>query len=83
MDGFVAHVASFCEIEIFDIRPIASTIPGVKFRQGDLMMPNDEMGEYCDSLSSLNNLQHFALGRYGDPIDPSGFERGLSNMSAF
>jgi len=47
------------------------------------MMPTDEMEEYCDSLSCLNNLQHFGLGRYGDPIDPSGFERVLSNMSAF
>lgn len=82
VDGFVAHVASFREIEIFDIRPITSTIPGVKFRQGDLMMPADEMGEYCDSLSCLHALEHFGLGRYGDPIDPGGFERGLANMSA-
>lgn len=36
-DGFVAHVASFREIEVFDVRPITTDIPGVIFRQADLM----------------------------------------------
>lgn len=36
-DGFVAHVASFREIEVFDVRPITTEIPGVTFRQADLM----------------------------------------------
>jgi hypothetical protein len=35
----------------------------------------------CDSLSCLHALEHFGLGRYGDPIDPLGHESGLSNMS--
>jgi len=29
VDGFVAHVASFREIEAFDVRPITTPIPGV------------------------------------------------------
>ena len=36
-DGFVAHVASFREIEVFDVRPITTAIPGVTFRQADMM----------------------------------------------
>ncbi len=82
VDGFVAHVASFREIEVFDVRPITSQIPGVTFKQADLMKPVDEMAGYCDSLSCLHALEHFGLGRYGDPIDPKGFERGLVNMSS-
>ena len=39
VDGFVAHVASFREIEVFDVRPITTEIPGVTFRQADLMNP--------------------------------------------
>jgi hypothetical protein len=80
IDGFVAHVASFREIEVFDIRPVVSTIPGVIFRQADLMNPSESQLEYCDSLSCLHALEHFGLGRYCDPIDPYGYVVGLENM---
>ncbi|TSA42287.1 MAG: DUF268 domain-containing protein [Betaproteobacteria bacterium] len=80
--GFVAHVASFREIEVFDVRPISTQIPGVTFKQADLMQPMAGMTNYCDSLSCLHALEHFGLGRYGDPIDPGGFERGFANMAA-
>ena len=82
VDGFVAHVASFRKIEVFDVRPISTPIPGVSFRQADLMQPVEGMTGYCDSLSCLHALEHFGLGRYGDAIDPKGFERGLANMAA-
>lgn len=82
VDGFVAHVASFREIEVFDVRPISSEIPGVKFSQADLMRPATGMNGYCDSLSCLHALEHFGLGRYGDPVDPQGFERGFANLAA-
>ena len=80
VDGFVAYVASFREIEVFDIRPITQ-IPGVTFKQADLMKPVEGMTGYCDSLSCLHALEHFGLGRYGDPINPKGFECGLVNMA--
>jgi len=83
VDGFVAHVASFREIQVFDVRPITSQIPGVLFRQVDLMsvdsLPNSR-GGYCDSLSCLHALEHFGLGRYGDPVNPQGYRLGLENM---
>ncbi len=82
VDGFVAHVASFREIEVFDVRPISTQIPGVRFKQADFMQPATGMTDYCDSLSCLHALEHFGLGRYGDPIDPQGFERGFANMAA-
>ena len=81
IDGFVAHVASFREIEVFDIRPINSSIPGIIFRQADLMNFSDSMHGCCDSLSCLHALEHFGLGRYGDSIDPSGYVSGLANMA--
>lgn len=84
VDGFVAHVASFREIEVFDVRPISRQIQSIKFTQADLMsstgLPVTE-GGYCDSLSCLHALEHFGLGRYGDPIDPVGYQRGLANMT--
>jgi hypothetical protein len=81
VDGFVAHVASFRDIEVFDVRPITTQIPGVIFRQADFMKAVVGMTEYCDSLSCLHALEHFGLGRYGDPIDPEGSERGFANMA--
>jgi len=81
IDGFVAHVASFREIEVFDIRPVTSLIPGVIFRQEDLMNPTVSLAAHCDSLSCLHALEHFGLGRYGDTIDPNGYITGLGNMS--
>jgi hypothetical protein len=81
VDGFVAHVAGFREIEIFDIRPITTSIPGVTFTQADLMNSVAGITDYCDSLSCLHALEHFGLGRYGDPIDPKGYESGIRNMA--
>ncbi len=82
VDGFVAHVASFRKIEVFDIRAITTQIPGVIFTQVDLMKPTiGGMVGYCDSLSCLHALEHFGLGRYSDPIDPQGYEHGLANMA--
>jgi Caenorhabditis protein of unknown function, DUF268 len=81
VDGFVAHVASFREIEVFDIRPITTIIPGVIFTQADLMSSAMTITDYCDSLSCLHALEHFGLGRYGDPIDQKGYESGICNMA--
>lgn len=82
IDGFIAHIASFREIEIFDIRPITAHIPGVIFKQADLMNPEYNLIDYCDSLSCLHTLEHFGLGRYGDPVDPLGFKQGFTNMAS-
>jgi hypothetical protein len=87
VDGFVAHVASFRSIEVFDVRPMAIDVPGVIFRQADLMQPSpagqsDLWQGCCDSLSCLHALEHFGLGRYGDPIDPQGYRHGFARLAA-
>lgn len=85
VDGFVAHVASFREIEVFDVRAISTAVPGVMFRQADLMnptsLPTTAEGGYCDSLSCLHAIEHFGLGRYGDPVNPQGYQCGIANMA--
>lgn len=82
VDGFVAHVASFRQIEVFDVRQMKSTFPGITFRQADLMSHSNSLKNYCDSLSCLHALEHFGLGRYGDPISPDGYKIGFSNMAS-
>lgn len=81
VDGFVAHVATFREIEIFDIRPQNVQVGNIKFRQVDFMSDvGYELKDYCDSLSCLHALEHFGLGRYGDPVDYYGYMKGLDNL---
>ena len=81
VDGFVAHVASFREIEVFDVRQITTQVPGITFKQVDLMSSGSDLPEnYCDSVSCLHAVEHFGLGRYGDPVNPRGHEQGISNM---
>ena len=82
VDGFVAHVASFRSIEVLDIRPTTSAIPNIRFTQANLMEPIPQrLVGYCDSLSCLHALEHFGLGRYGDPVDYDGYLLGLENLS--
>ena len=81
VNGFVAHVASFREIEVLDIRPILHKVHNITFVQADLMSKvPDSLINYCDSLSSLHAVEHFGLGRYGDPINYDGYLDGLTNM---
>jgi hypothetical protein len=81
LDGFVAHVASFREIEVVDIRPSPNEIPNVKFTRMDLMADSPEVDGFYDSISCLHALEHFGLGRYGDTIDANGWKRGLGNIA--
>jgi hypothetical protein len=81
VDGFVAHVASFRAIEVFDIRPIVNQVEGITFRQADLMNLDTSPADYCDSLSCLHALEHFGLGRYGDEVDPLGWTRGIASLA--
>lgn len=81
VDGFVAHVASFREIEVFDIRPQQAAVRNIHFVTADFMNVPDTWTDCTDSLSSLNVLEHFGLGRYGDPVDIEGDKRGLENMA--
>jgi hypothetical protein len=79
IDGFVAHVASFREIEILDIRAISkSEHPNIIYTQADLM--NGSEYEVTDSLSCLHTIEHFGLGRYGDPVNPLGYLTGFKNL---
>jgi SAM-dependent methyltransferase len=80
IDGFVAHVASFRQVDVFDIRPLKENLLNINFVVADLMNPNFGHFESTDSLSCLHTIEHFGLGRYSDPIDVDGHIKGLENM---
>jgi SAM-dependent methyltransferase len=81
IDGFIAHLAVFREVEILDIRPLEASLQNIKFVQADLMGElNESLVECCDSLSCLHAVEHFGLGRYGDPLNFDGHLVGLKNL---
>lgn len=80
-DGFVAHVASYREIEVFDIREQASKVKNIIFKKADLTQLPEDMIGYCDSISSLHAIEHFGLGRYGDRVDYNGHLKAIANIT--
>lgn len=80
IDGFVAHVASFREIEVLDIRSFAIDLLNIKYVQADLTAEDFQLVNHCDSISSLHAIEHFGLGRYGDNLDYYGHIKGLNNI---
>jgi hypothetical protein len=82
IDGFVAHVACFRKIDVLDVRPLSlNGHENITVIQKDLSQPSEEFFEISDSVSCLHALEHFGLGRYGDPIDPMGHIKGFNNLT--
>ncbi len=80
IDGFVAHLLSFRTVEVVDIRSLDSKIAGLSFQQADLMAATPPSVRPAESVSCLHALEHFGLGRYGDPVAPDGWQTGLRNL---
>lgn len=81
IDGFVAHVASFRPIDVMDVRALEDTgHANIRFFKADLMDPKSATECISDSVSCLHAIEHFGLGRYGDPLDPEGHIKGFRNI---
>ena len=81
IDGFVAHVASFRKVEVFDIRSNNFQFNNIIFKKKNINKFDKSLINYCDSLSCLHTLEHIGLGRYGDEIDVKGHIKALFNLS--
>lgn len=71
LDGFIAHLlAADIDVTMIDIREFPGKIEGlhtiVDDATGLCQIPDGSIG----SMSALCSLEHFGLGRYGDPVDP-------------
>lgn len=79
IDGFVAHLACFRVVEVYDVRDLPdSGHENILFKKADMSRATDV--EIADSISCLHAIEHFGLGRYSDPIDPNGHEAGINNL---
>ncbi|MDC0874504.1 DUF268 domain-containing protein [Flavobacteriaceae bacterium] len=80
VDGFVSNIATFMSIDVIDIRKIISPFKEIIFFQADMMKGDFSNKKKYPSVSALHSLEHFGLGRYGDPIDFDGHLKGLENL---
>lgn len=80
VDWFVAHVAVFREIEVFDIRALENKVKNIHFKQADLTKLDKNLINYCDSISALSVIEHFWLWRYWDKINSNWDTEWLENI---
>lgn len=81
LDGFISHLLTVRDnIIMMDVRPLPYTIEGLNFLQADAINMPGIPDESIESLSCLHALEHFGLGRYGDPIDPYAWKKTLNSF---
>ncbi len=73
IDGFIAHLLVFREVNYIDIRPLPYEVNGLHFVQGAATNLETFKDKTVESLSCLHAMEHFGLGRYGDPINPNSY----------
>ena len=81
IDGFIGHLISFRDnVVLIDVRPLTTKIPGVTFIQSDATNLDGIEDASVESISALCSLEHFGLGRYGDPIDPDASFKAMHSI---
>ncbi len=81
MDGFIAHLlAADIDVTMIDVREFPSEIPRLHTIVDDATSLHQIEDESIDSMSALCSIEHFGLGRYGDPIDPEACFKCYSGL---
>jgi SAM-dependent methyltransferase len=76
---FSGIVSAFVPVHFYDYRPAELELSGLESHAGDLMhLPFEDKS--VQSISCLHTIEHVGLGRYGDPIDPEGDKKALSEL---
>jgi ubiquinone/menaquinone biosynthesis C-methylase UbiE len=81
IDGYIAHLITSREVELIDIRPMNSQIANLKFLQMNFSDCNSVKENYTDFVSCLHSIEHFGLGRYGDPITKDAVPSALKSFA--
>jgi hypothetical protein len=80
VDGFVAHLLVFMPVEVVDIRPL-SDVDGLTFLRGSGESLDSFAADSVESISSLHAIEHFGLGRYGDPVNPGACFAAMTTLA--
>jgi SAM-dependent methyltransferase len=75
----VCFLTAVTAVTFVDIRPLEATVEGLESIAGSVLaMPFED--ESLASVSCLHVAEHVGLGRYGDPLDPSGTRRAALEL---
>ncbi len=79
LDGFIAHLlAAGIDVHMIDVRPFPGKVDHLHTVVADATMMDNIADDSLGSLSALCSLEHFGLGRYGDPVDSEACFNALS-----
>jgi hypothetical protein len=71
LDGFIAHLlAAEIDVTMIDIREFPEEVAHLHTIIDDATSLKQVPDGSIESMSALCSLEHFGLGRYGDPVDP-------------
>lgn len=81
IDGFVAHLlAAGIKVNVIDIRPFPAQVENMYTIVDNATTLEQFEDDSVLSMSALCSLEHFGLGRYGDPIDPEACFKCFNNI---
>lgn len=81
LDGFIAHLlAAGIDVTMIDVREFPTEIEQLHTIVDDATSLHQISDESIESMSALCSLEHFGLGRYGDPINPESCFQCFDNI---
>jgi len=76
---FCSIVSAFIPVKFYDYRPANLILDNLSSEYADLLsLPFKDNG--IKSLSCMHTVEHIGLGRYGEPIDPDGDLKAISEL---
>lgn len=79
IDGYISHLLSMdIHVTMIDIRPLPYEISNLDFIEGNATDLSELESGSIPALSCLHALEHFGLGRYGDPLDYDAWRKALN-----
>jgi SAM-dependent methyltransferase len=77
---FIGFLTAITYVTFIDIRPLVANLENLNPKKGTILaMPFEDNS--VPSLSCLHVAEHIGLGRYGDPLDPSGTKKACKELS--
>lgn len=76
---FCSIVSAFVPVHFYDYRPAKLELSNLTSERADLLSLPFADGS-IKSLSCMHTVEHIGLGRYGDPLDPDGDLKAISEL---
>lgn len=81
IDGFIAHLLAMgISVTLIDVRKFPGEVENLHTVVDDATDLSQIEDGSVESMSALCSLEHFGLGRYGDPVDPEACFRCFENI---